>query len=230
MSLLIAGGVGLDDLPLTPLVSVCVRDQYYLISSSMTDSGIECTLSEPADGTKLSGAVYALEGRDAIQRDLDSLEVWAHVNFMKFNKAKLGDEGIENSPVEKYWGIAVDDKLDMSWQCAFAVQKANHILDCIKRSVASRSREVILPLYSALVRTHLEYSVQLCSPQHKKDMDLLEEGHGNVFHLRMIISLHGNRKHFFTVRVTKHWNRFPPETVESPLLEIFNSLVDMVLG
>ena len=64
--------------------------------------------------------------------------------------------------------------MDISQHCAFTAQKANRILACIERSMASRAREMTLPLYSALVKPHLEYCIQMWNPQYKRHMHLLE--------------------------------------------------------
>ncbi|KAJ7400293.1 hypothetical protein BTVI_106516 [Pitangus sulphuratus] len=94
---------------------------------------------------------------------------------------RLGDEQIESNSVEKDLGVLVDERMDVSRQWALAAQKTNRALGCIKSSVASRSREAILPFYSTLVRPHLECCIQLWCPQHRKDIEPVgvspEEGH-----------------------------------------------------
>ncbi|KAJ7414016.1 hypothetical protein BTVI_41880 [Pitangus sulphuratus] len=112
-----------------------------------------------------------------MQRDLDKLKNWAHGNLTWFKikckvlylgrdnpqyQYRLGDEQIESSPVEKDLGVLVNERLYMTWQCELPTQKGN-------------LRELILTLFSALLIPHLECCIQFWSPQHRKDMDMLDQ-------------------------------------------------------
>ncbi|KAJ7417050.1 rna-directed dna polymerase from mobile element jockey-like [Willisornis vidua] len=122
------------------------------------DSGTKGTLSKFADDSKLCGAADTLEARNATWKDLDRLKRRDCENLMKFNKAKYKDlylsqgnpkhgyrqceEWIKSSPIEKDLRALINEKL-ITQQEMISEQRATHILSCIKRSVACRSREVI---------------------------------------------------------------------------------------
>ncbi|GAB0184834.1 mitochondrial enolase superfamily member 1 [Grus japonensis] len=155
------------------------------IFSNGPDDGAECTLSKFADDTKLGRVADMPEGCAAIKKDLNRLEKCADRNLVKFNKGKFQvlhpgrnkprhQDMLESSLAEKDLGVRLVTKLTMSQQRALAAKKVNGVLGCIRQSIASRSRKVIVPLYSALVKPHLECCVQFWTPQYKKDMDILE--------------------------------------------------------
>lgn len=97
----------------------------------------------------------------------DRLDNWVERNLMKFNKGKQvlplgwnnythhymqGDKKVKSCFPEKDLYVLEDTKLTTTEQCALAAKKTNSILSCIRKSITSRLREMMLPLYSALVR------------------------------------------------------------------------------
>ncbi|KAK4832125.1 LOW QUALITY PROTEIN: hypothetical protein QYF61_020802 [Mycteria americana] len=124
------------------------------------DDGAECALTKFADYTKL--VTDTPEGCAAIQRE-EQPHAPLHAGDHPAGE-QLGRKG------PRVGGT----KLNVSQQCALAAKAARSILGYIRQSIASRSREVILPFYSALVRPQLESYVHFWSPQYKRDMDILK--------------------------------------------------------
>ncbi|CAM5174269.1 unnamed protein product [Natator depressus] len=164
-----------------------------LFNLFITDLGTKSgsVLIKFADDTKLGGIANLEKDRDIIQEDLDDLVNWSNSNRMKFNSEKckvmylginnknfsykLGTHQLEVTEEEKDLGVLVDHRMTMSHQYDMAMKKANAVLGCIRRGISSRDKEVLVPLYKALVRPHLEYCVQFWSPMFKKDEFKLEQ-------------------------------------------------------
>ena len=162
----------------------------FLIYINDLDSGISSDVSKFADDTKIGRLIRSDSDVIALQEDLDRLNEWSSKWQMQFNTSKckvlrvgrgkphnrytLNREELVCSEYEKDLGVIVNSDLRLSKQCIEARNKANRVLGFIFRSVKSRSPEVILKLYLALVRPHLDYAVQFWSPYYRKDIGLLE--------------------------------------------------------
>lgn len=104
--------------------------------------------------------------------------MWSCWLFLRRNNPKyqyrLGTDLVKSSSAEKDLEVLVDDNLTVSWQCPCGQEGQWYP----EKTEASRSREVILPLYSSLVKPHLEHCVQFWPPQYQRGMELLGQASG----------------------------------------------------
>ena len=96
---------------------------------------------------------------------------------------------LESSNIEKDLGVMISDDLKCTSHIDYVVLKANRLLGMLHRSIQSKVKSIILPLYTSLVRPHLEYCVQAWSPHYRKDIDKLEKVQRRA--VRMIMDLRG---------------------------------------
>ena len=162
----------------------------FVIYLNDMEQNISSSLPKFADDTKIGRIIDSNEDRDALQEDLDKLNDWAVKWQMEFNVDKckvlrmgetddrnrytLNNLEIGRSLCEKDLGVLVNSDLKPRENCIAVRNKAKRILGFTSRSVSNRTKDVILKLYLALVRPHLDYAVQFWSPYYRMDIEFLE--------------------------------------------------------
>ena len=162
----------------------------FIIYINDLDNGVSSNFGKLADDTKIGQKICSQRDNDILQRELDLLQEWAKKWQMEFNTSKCSILHIGRLNTEKGYaldgtelrklnserdlGVIISQDLRPREQCINARNKANRILGFISRTVTNRTSEVILRLYLALVRPHLDYAVQFWSPYYRMDIDRLE--------------------------------------------------------
>ena len=81
---------------------------------------------------------------------------------------KMGDAVLGRTTQEKDLGVTFNADMKVSEQCGIAASKGNQILGLIRRTITNKEKHLIVPLYKAIVRPHLEYCIQAWRPYRKK--------------------------------------------------------------
>ena len=162
----------------------------FLIYINDLDDSITSNVLKFADDTKLFRKVNTDGDKQHLQNDLDRLVKWSEKWQMLFNfgkckclhtghgnlnvNYKMGDTVLGTTVKEKDLGVTISTDMKVSEQCGIAASKGNQILGLIRRNITYKGKKLIIPLYKAIVRPHLEYCIQAWRPYRKKDIDTLE--------------------------------------------------------
>ena len=162
----------------------------FLIYINDLDDSITSNILKFADDTKLFRKVNTDGDKQYLQNDLDRLVKWSEKWQMLFNfgkckclhtghgnlnaNYKMGDTVLGTTVKEKDLGITISADMKVSEQCGIAASMGNQILGLIRRNITYKGKKLIIPLYKAIVRPHLEYCIQAWRPYRKKDIYTLE--------------------------------------------------------
>ena len=162
----------------------------FLIYINDLDDSITSNVLKFADDTKLFRKVNTDGDKQHLQNDLDRLVKWSekwqmllmfwkckclHTGHGNLNvNYKMGDTVLGTTVKEKDLGVTISADMKVSEQCGIAASKGNQILGLIRRNITYKGKKLIIPLYKAIVRPHLEYCIQAWRPYRKKDIDTLE--------------------------------------------------------
>ena len=205
----------------------------FLIYINDLDDGISSDISKFADDTKIGRTIKKGEDVIMLQEDLDTLFEWAEKWQMEFNIGKcsvlsvgrnnpsnrysINGTALKSSDSERDLGVRVNANLRHRQQCTEARNRANRVLGFISRSVSNRSAEVILKLYLALVRPHLDYAVQFWSPYYRMEINSLES-----VQRRMTKMIHGLRNLPYSERLKSlNLHSLERRRTRGDLIEVF---------
>ena len=163
----------------------------FLVYINDLEEGVTGKILKFEDDTKLFRKVKEIGDNFFLQDDIDKLVKWSEKWQMLFNFGKckclhtgsgntgmnyeMGGTILSKTVKEKDLGVTMNANMKVSEQCRIAASKGNQVLGMIRRNITYKEKSLIIPLYKAIVRPHLEYCIQAWNPHLRKDVDMLEK-------------------------------------------------------
>ena len=168
-----------------------LRPILFLVYINDLEEGVTGKILKFADDTKLFTKTKEIGDNQNLQDDIDKLVKWSEKWQMLFNFGKckylhigpgntsmtyeMGGTILSTTVKEKDLGVTMNANMKVSEQCRIAASKGNQVLGMIRRNISYKDKSLIVLLYKAIVRSHLEYCIQAWSPYLRKDIDMLEK-------------------------------------------------------